>query len=84
MQLAFELGRERNPSGVAHERRSKLGKTRGEASEKANEFNHWATEADKHIEHKVCATAAYDGGPGGHGGGGGWEIGLDIIAVVVL
>ena len=53
MKLAFELGRERNPSVVAHDRRSKLAKSRVEVGEKTREFNHWATEADKHIEHKV-------------------------------
>lgn len=53
VNLAFELGRERNPSVVAHDRRSKLAKSRVEVGEKMKEFNHWATEADKHIEHKV-------------------------------
>lgn len=53
MQLAFELGRERNPSVLAHERRSKLTKTRAEVADKTGEFHHWATEADKHIDHKV-------------------------------
>lgn len=53
MQLAFELGRERNPSILAHERRSKLTKTRAEVSDKTEEFHRWATEADKHIDHKV-------------------------------
>lgn len=58
MQLAFELSRERNPSVVAHDRRSKLAKTREEVTTKTQEFNHWATEADKHIEHKVIRVAA--------------------------
>lgn len=69
VQLAFELGRDRNPSSVAYERRSKLAKARGEATEKTTEFNHWASEADKHIEHKVCGLlAAYGGGRGGRCG----------------
>lgn len=53
VQLAFELGRERNPSILAHERRSKLSKAKTDAASKAGEYNHWATEADKHIDHKV-------------------------------
>lgn len=58
VQLAFELGRERNPSAVAHERRSKLSKTRAEVSEKMAEYSHWASEADKHIDHKVREEGA--------------------------
>ncbi|CAM9439856.1 unnamed protein product [Ectocarpus fasciculatus] len=58
VQLAFELGRERNPSILAHERRSKLTKTRAEVSDKTEEFHRWATEADKHIDHKVREEAA--------------------------
>ena len=54
VQVAFELGRERNPSVIAHERRSKLSKTRVDVSEKMAEYNHWASEADKHIDHKAC------------------------------
>ena len=54
VQLAFELGRERNPSAIAHERRSKLSKTRDEVSGKMAEYSHWASEADKHIDHKAC------------------------------
>lgn len=53
VEAAFELGRTNNPSGVAHERRSKLAKARKEAVEKAEEFDHWAAEAEKHIQHKV-------------------------------
>jgi len=53
VKLAYELGRERNPSVVAHDRRSKLAKSRVEVGKKTREFNHWATEADKHIEHKA-------------------------------
>lgn len=56
VKLAFELGRERNASIVAHDRRSKLSKTRVEVEEKTREFNHWATEADKHIGHKVSMS----------------------------
>lgn len=59
MQLAFELGRERNPSVVAHDRRSKLSRARSEVADKTQEFDHWATEADKHISHKVRRIAPF-------------------------
>ena len=53
VEASFELGRTHNPSAFAYERRSKLAAARTEAAEKAGEFNHWATEAEKHIQHKV-------------------------------
>ncbi|CAM9645307.1 unnamed protein product [Ascophyllum nodosum] len=58
VEASFELGRTHNPSAFAYERRSKLAAARTEAAEKAGEFNHWATEAEKHIQHKVREEAA--------------------------